>query len=48
MFSSDLSVTMKTLLRGESIEHRSVKLHGNLVIRDSVLKKIEKGEKIAI
>jgi LacI family transcriptional regulator len=41
-------LTMKTLLRGESVEHRSVKLHGNLVIRDSVLKKIEKGEKIAI
>ena len=41
-------LTMKTLLRGESIEHRSVKLRGNLVIRDSVLKKIEKGEKIAI
>ena len=37
---------MKTLLRGESIENRSVKLNGKLVIRESVLIKKERGKKI--
>ena len=39
---------MKTLLRGENIESLSLRLQGKLIIRDSVLTKIEKGEKVAI
>jgi DNA-binding LacI/PurR family transcriptional regulator len=41
-------LNMKTLLRGDSIKNRSIKLRGKLVIRESVLTKIGKGEKIAI